>query len=196
MGACESSNADGNRRARTRGQGNNKSKRTATKMPKLKTADLDDSHQFDEQEIDKREEILRRGVKKELQKMIDNYGDDINEYTFGQNKTLLLEACIVCPNPAVVDMIMEKGADIDKEEYQTGNTAIFLSALDLKVDFVKTLLKYQPNLQHKNHSNQNIFQFLEFQLIEQRQRLGRDLTYDESEKFEEIKNMLMEQAGM
>ena len=196
MGACESSNADGNRRARTRGQGNNKSKRTATKMPKLKTADLDDSHQFDEQEIDKREEILRRGVKKELQKMIDNYDDDINEYTFGQNKTLLLEACIVCKNPAVVDMIMQKGADIDKEEYQTGNTAIFLSALDLKVDFVKKLLKYQPNLQHKNHSNQNIFQFLEFQLIEQRQRLGRDLTYDESEKFEEIKNMLMEQAGM
>ena len=196
MGACESSNADGNRKARTRGQGNNKSKRTATKMPKLKTADLDDSHQFDEQEIDKREEILRRGVKKELQKMIDNYDEDINQYTFGQNKTLLLEACIVCPNPAVVDMIMEKGADIDKEEYQTGNTAIFLSALDLKVDFVKKLLKYQPNLQHKNHSNQNIFQFLEFQLIEQRQRLGRDLTYDESEKFEEIKNMLMEQAGM
>ena len=196
MGACESSNADGNRRARTRGQGNNKSKRTATKMPKLKTADLDDSHQFDEQEIDKREEILRRGVKKELQKMIDNYDEDINQYTFGQNKTLLLEACIVCPNPAVVDMIMEKGADIDKEEYQTGNTAIFLSALDLKVDFVRKLLKYQPNLQHKNHSNQNIFQFLEFQLIEQRQRLGRDLTYDESEKFEEIKNMLMEQAGM
>ncbi len=196
MGACESSNADGNRKARTRGQGNNKSKRTATKMPKLKTADLEDSHQFDEQEIDKREEILRRGVKKELQKMIDNYDDDINEYTFGQNKTLLLEACIVCPNAAVVDMIMEKGADIDKEEYQTGNTAIFLSALDLKVDFVKNLLRYQPNLQHKNHSNQNIFQFLEFQLIEQRQRLGRDLTYDESEKFEQIKNMLMEQAGM
>ena len=196
MGACESSNADGNRKARTRGHGNNKSKRTATKMPKLKTADLDDSHQFDEPEIDKREEILRRGVKKELQKMIDNYDEDINQYTFGQNKTLLLEACIVCPNPAVVDMIMEKGADIDKEEYQTGNTAIFLSALDLKVDFVKKLLKYQPNLQHKNHSNQNIFQFLEFQLIEQRQRLGRDLTYDESEKFEEIKNMLMEQAGM
>ena len=55
MGACESSNADGNRKARTRGQGNNKSKRTATKMPKLKTADLDDSHQFDEQEIDKSE---------------------------------------------------------------------------------------------------------------------------------------------
>ena len=196
MGACESSNADGNRKARTRGHGNNKSKRTATKMPKLKTADLDDSHQFDEQEIDKREEILRRGVKKELQKMIDNYDDNINDYTFGQNKTLLLEACIVCSNPAVVDMIMEKGADIDKEEYQTGNTAIFLSALDLKVDFVRKLLKYQPNLQHKNHSNQNIFQFLEFQLIEQRQRLGRDLTYDESEKFEEIKNMLMEQAGM
>ena len=36
-------------------------------------------------------------------------------------------------------MIMEKGADIDKEEYQKGNTAIFLSAVDLKVDFVRNL---------------------------------------------------------
>ena len=56
-------------------------------------------------------------------------------------------------------MIMEKAADIDKEEYQTGNTAIFLSAVDLKVDFVRNLLKYRPNLQHRNHNNQDIFEF-------------------------------------
>ena len=190
MGACESSNADGNRKARTRGQGNNKNKRTATKMPKLKTADLDDSQQFDEQEIDKREEILRRGNKKELQKMIDNYDADINEYTFGQNKTLLLEACIVCPNPAVVDMIMEKGADIDKEEYETGNTAIFLAAVDLKVDFVRELLKHQPNLEHKNHANENIFEFLDSYLLEQRRKFGREMTDDEMRRFNEIKAML------
>ena len=199
MGACESSNADGNRKARARsrgGEGSGKAKRTATKMPKLAKADLDSSRQVEEQEVDERDEILRRGQKKELQKMIDNYDADINDYTFGQNKTLLLEACIVCPNPAVIDMIMEKGADIDKEEYQTGNTAIFLSALDLKVEFVKNLLRYQPSLQHRNHSRQNIFDFLKFQLFEQRQKIGRDLTEDENEKYLEIENMLNQYAGM
>lgn len=198
MGACESTNADGNRKAkaRSRGEGVKKSKRTGTKMPKLATADLDSSRQVEEQDVDEKDEILRRGQKKELQKMIDNYEYDINDYTFGQNKTLLLEACIVCNNPAVIDMIMEKGADIDKEEYQTGNTAIFLSALDLKVDFVRNLLKYHPNLQHRNHSRQNIFDFLKFQLFEQRQKIGRNLTDDEREKYLEIENMLNENAGM
>ena len=194
MGACESSNADGKRKARGRGEGIQKNKRTATKMPKLTKADLDSSHQIDEEEIDKRVEILKRGQKKELQKMIDNFEDDINDYAFGTNKTLLLEAVISCPNPAVIDMIMEKGADIDKEEYQTGNTAIFLSAVDLKVDFVRDLLKYQPNLQHRNHNNQDIFDFLDFQLFKQRQKIGREMTQDEKQKYDEILNMLQEYA--
>ncbi len=195
MGACESSNADGKRKARGRGEGISNAKRTATKMPKLAKADLDSSRQVEEEEIDQRVEILRRGQKKELQKMIDNYEDDINDYSFGTNKTLLLEAVINCPNPAVIDMIMEKGADIDKEEYQTGNTAIFLSALDLKVDFVRNLLKYQPNLHHRNHAKQDIFDFLDFQLFQQRRKIGREMTEDENEKYNEILNMLKEYAG-
>ena len=126
--------------------------------------------------------------------MIDNYEDDINDYSFGTNKTLLLEAVINCPNPAVIDMIMEKGADIDKEEYQTGNTAIFLSAVDLKVDFVRNLLKYQPNLHHRNHAKQDIFEFLDFQLIQQRAKIGREMTEDENEKYNEICDMLKKKA--
>ena len=156
---------------------------------------MDSSQQVEEEDLDKRVEILRRGQKKELQKMIDNYEDDINDYSFGANKTLLLEACINCPNPAVVDMIIEKGADIDKEEYQTGNTAIFLSAVDLKVDFVRNLLKYQPNLDHKNHNNQDIFEFLDYQLFQQRQKLGREMDEDEKEKYNEIENMLRDYVG-
>ena len=195
MGACESANADGNRKARSRGEGIGKNKRTATKMPKLAKADTDSSRQIDEEEeTDKRVEILRRGQKKELQKLIDNYEDDINDYSFGTNKTLLLEAVINCPNPAVIDMIMEKGADIDKEEYQTGNTAIFLSAVDLKVDFVRNLLKYRPNLRHKNHNNQDIFDFLDFQLFKQRQKIGREMTEDEKKCYDEIESMLREYA--
>ena len=193
MGACESSNADGNRRARRENAG--KTKRAATKMPKLATADLDSSRQIEEEETDKRVEVLRRGQKKELKKLIDNYEDDINDYSFGTNKTLLLEAVMNCPNPDVIDMIMEKGADIDKEEYETGNTAIFLSAVDLKVDFVKNLLKYDPNLHHRNHSKQDIFEFMDYQLIEQRQKIGREMTEDEKERYAEIENMLRNYAN-
>ena len=62
--------------------------------------------------------------------MIDNFDEDINSYVFGQNKTLLIEACIVCPNSEVIDLIMEKGANINCQEYQTGNTPIFITSLD------------------------------------------------------------------
>ena len=113
--------------------------------------------------INQIEQALRSGNQNEIQSLLNNIRDqDIDEYIFGQNKKILLEYVIVCPNPAVVDMIMRKGADINKEEYQTGNTALFLSALDLKVEFVQALLKYNPNFQHKNHKSQNIFDFLTF----------------------------------
>ena len=194
MGACDTSN-NSKHKNRNKGKVNLETKRSATKYPKLIKADLDDSQQMSEHDLDQRDEILKRGNKKELQKMIDNYEGDIDEYNFGQNKTLLLQACMICPNPDVIDMIMQKGADIDKEEYQTGNTALFLSAVDLKVKFVEKLLNHNPNLQHRNHARQNIFDFLNFQLFEQRQKIGREMTEDERDKYQEIENMLNDYAG-
>ena len=166
------------------------------RVPKIGVEDQYKFNEIEEPELDNRDDILRRGNKKELQIMANNYPDDINEYSFGNNRTFLLEACIVCPNHCIIDMIMEKGADIDKEECNTGNTPIFLSALDLKVSFVRELLKYHPDLQHRNHANQDIFQFLNNKLIEQRKNIGRDLTYDEREKYEQIINMLKEQINI
>ena len=196
MGVCDSSNEgkqkNNKKRNQTGGKGHNS---TQNKKTKLVEADLDESRNISEQDIDERESILRQGQTKELQRMIENYNEDINAYSFGQNKTLLLEACMICPNPNVIDMIMEKGADIDKEEYQTGNTALFLSAVDLKVNFVKKLLNYNPNLQHRNHAGQNIFDFLNFQLFEQRQKIGRELTDEERDKYQEIENMLNDYVG-
>ena len=196
MGVCDSSNEgkqkNNKKRNQTGGKGHNSTK---NKKTKLVEADLDESRNISEQDIDERESILRQGQTKELQRMIENYNEDINAYSFGQNKTLLLEACMICPNPNVIDMIMEKGADIDKEEYQTGNTALFLSAVDLKVNFVKKLLNYNPNLQHRNHANQNIFDFLNYQLFEQRQKFGREMTNDERDKYQQIENMLNDYAG-
>ena len=197
MGVCDSSNDGKNIKKKRRKQNNieEQKQKPRKKNHELVKADLDDSRHMSEQDLDEREEILKRGKKKELQNMINNYSGDINDYSFGQNKTLLLQACMTCPNANVIDMIMQKGADIDKEEYQTGNTAIFLSAVDLKVDFVKKLLNYNPNLQHRNHAGQNIFDFLNFQLFEQRQKIGRELTDEERDKYQEIENMLNEYVG-
>ena len=161
---------------------------------KIKRIDSDSSIQRDSKSIDNREQILKRGRINELKKMIDDYDEDINAYTFGQNKTLLLEACNVCPNPEVIELIMNKGADIDKEEYHTGNTAIFLSALDLKDDFVEKLLEYNPNLLHKNHEQQDIFEFLNFFLIEQRKSINRELMKKEKVKYDKILKLLKKKA--
>ena len=181
MGVCISSN---------NGKKKKNDRQKETKIPKLVKANLDDSHIISERKLDKREEILERSDKEELQKMIDDCKEEIDKYTFGQNKTILLQACMKCKNPEVIDMIMAKGADIDKEEYQTGNTAIFLSAVDLKVDFVKKLLNHNPNLQHRNHAGQNIFEFLNYHLFEQREKIGREMTEEERDKYQEIENML------
>ena len=195
MGVCNSSNEQKHKNNPNR-QEVNKDHRGTKKSRGLVKADLDDdSHQISENSIDQRDKILKRGQRKELQNLIDNYNEEIDDYAFGQNKTLLLQACMTCPNPDVVDMIMAKGADVDKEEYQTGNTALFLSAVDLKVDFVRKLLNYNPNLQHRNHAGQNIFDFLNFQLFEQRQKIGREMTDEERDKYQEIENMLNDYVG-
>jgi len=205
MGACDSGDSHKFRKQRRPGEEiiprpsspeRQKSTNPRNINPEIKFEDSDDSNQLEEPELDNRDDILRRGNKKELQIMVDNYPDDINEYSFGKNRTFLLEACMVCPNHCIIDMIMKKEADIDKEELNTGNTAIFLSALDLKVSFVRELLKYRPNLQHRNHDNQDIFQFMNDKLIEKRKNIGRELTYDEHEKYEQIINMLKEHIGI
>jgi len=161
---------------------------------KLEKADLNSSsiNEDEIEEKDKFKKILKRGEKEELQTLIDNFTDDINSYAFGENKTLLLEAVIICPNPDIIDIIMKKNADINKGEFQTGNSPIFLCALDLKVEFVERLLKYKPNLKQRNKAGQNIFEFLNYQLFEQRKKFGRELTEEENGKYEKIEEMLQD----
>ena len=193
MGAqcCGSVNDNKAQNRRRKNQNNQEEEEDPPKKgTKIKRIDSESSIQRDSKSIDNREQILKRGRINELKKMIDDYDEDINAYTFGQNKTLLLEACNVCPNPEVIELIMNKGADIDKEEYHTGNTAIFLSALDLKDDFVEKLLEYNPNLLHKNHEQQDIFEFLNFFLIEQRKSLNRELIKKEKIKYDKILRLL------
>ena len=117
--------------------------------------------------------ILIEGNDRQLQKMIADYKYDIDDYNFDNNKTLLIQACYLCPNPNVVDMIMKKGANINKEEYNTGNTALFVSASRLKTDFVQKILNYNPNLQHRNHLRQNIFEYFEDEVQKRNSNLSQ-----------------------
>ena len=182
MGVCCGANEGKNK--------HNSEHRKNGEMKQLEKADPNASHQIDVKDIDSRVKVLGRGIEPELEHMINNYDEEINAYIFGQNKTLLLQAVITCPNPKVVDMIMKKGANVDMIELQTGNTALFLSAVDLKVEFVRELMKYHPNLSHRNNLNQDIFEFLQFQLYDQRRSMCRELTADEKQKYDKIIQIL------
>ena len=143
------------------------------------------------QTSDKRSRTLQRGNVLEMQAMLSDYpSSEINEYTFSNSRTLLIEAIIKCPNVSIIKMIMDKGANIDIPELATGNTALFLSALDLKIEFVEELLKYNPNINHVNKEGMNIFDFLHFYIFEQRKALGREVTQKEEELYKKIIELL------
>lgn len=162
----------------------------------LAKADPNASQALDIKDIDAKIRTLKSGNLKEIEEMIDQSNDEINSYCFGSNKTILLEAAMVCPNPKVVDLIMKRGAGINYKEKETGNTAIFLCAIDLKVDFVRVLLNYNPDLTHKNYAEQTIFEFMHFQLYDQRRSLKREMTRDEKENYDAIMSLLKEHAGI
>jgi hypothetical protein len=143
------------------------------------------------QTSDKRSRTLQRGNVPEMQAMLSDYpSSEINEYTFSNSRTLLIEAVIKCPNVSIIKMIMDKGANIDIPELATGNTALFLSALDLKIEFVGEILKYNPNIKHINKEGMNIFDFLHFHIFEQRKALGREVTQKEEELYKKIIELL------
>ena len=87
--------------------------------PQLQTADTRGTVQMhsrmDLRDIDERIKVLQGGNINELEDMIINFDEDINAYVFGQNKTLLLEAVIKCPNYQVVRLIMSLRALRERE---------------------------------------------------------------------------------
>ena len=97
MGACCSTPHNTNKHSRITDQ---------KQKSELDKADPNASQQIETNEINKREKILRRGLAHELETLVNDFDEDINSYIFGQNKTLLLEACIVCPNPDIIDFIL------------------------------------------------------------------------------------------
>ena len=75
MGVCDSSNEGKQKNNKKRNQPGGKGHSTQNKKTKLVEADLDESRNISEQDIDERESILRQGQTKELQRMIQNYSN-------------------------------------------------------------------------------------------------------------------------
>jgi ankyrin repeat protein len=131
-----------------------------------------------------------------LEEILQSQNIDVNDYN-NTNKNFFHDALIKSNKVEVIEMLInKKRADINLPEQQTGNTPIFLAAIDLKVDFVKLLIKHNPNIYHLNEEKQNVIDFLREwnnELIEgakRRSSLKRGLSEEEKENFDEILNLL------
>jgi ankyrin repeat protein len=140
---------------------------------------------------------IRNGDVRIIQGMISNGEIDVNDYIFGSNKTILHEAVLSGNSADLVECVLDNKADINLPEKETGNTALFLAGLDLKVDMVKVLVKYRPDLKIKNNNNQDIFQCLKSTLVNKDNKNGgyykkAEMTNEEHEKYRLILEILSE----
>ncbi len=130
-----------------------------------------------------------------IQKILNTQNIDVNDYN-KTNKTFFIEAIMKTEKTEIIEyLVVEKKANINLPEQQTGNTPIFLASVDLKINIVKLLLKHNPNIHHLNEENQNVIDFLkdwnnENEGMKRRSSLKRDLSLEEKEKFDGILNML------
>lgn len=159
MGACQSSNA-------------NKSKKTRAKLSnisKVQDADVESSfnhgyinqlnHKSNKNDLNFLQTIISTNDIDKLQKLISNNELPLNDYIFS-NKTVLHFA-VQRANTSTVELLLLNGSNVDKPELETGNTALFLAALDLNLEMVVCLLKFNPNIGVVNKSNQNVINLLE-----------------------------------
>ena len=133
---------------------------------------------------------LKTGNTKLLQDMIDNGQINVDDYAFGGDKTVLHEAVQISDSPDVIDLLLKNKADVNAIEKETGNTALFLASLDLKVELVKVILKYRPHIQHTNFKGQDVFAFLNENLIEKKGVKKTDLTKEQLDRLQDILEQL------
>ncbi len=187
MGACCSSTNKSDRR---------QTKSNKSNQNKLKVEEIPDERSFvDDKNANSKEKpiqmFLKTGNTRALQEMIDRKEINVDEYIFGgSDKTLLHEAVQTSDSWQIVETILNNRADVNAVEKETGNTALILAALDLKVDIVKSIIKFNPNISIKNRKNQDIFQFLNDYLIEKKGIKKTDLTSEQKEKLQKIIELL------
>jgi len=136
---------------------------------------------------------LRTGNTRLLQELIDRQEINVNDYIFGgSDKTLLHEAVQISESSQIVETVLNNKADVNALEKETGNTAIILAALDLKLEIVKTILKFNPNINIKNRKGQDIFLIINEYLIEKKGSKKTDLSPEQSQKLQNIIEILKE----
>jgi ankyrin repeat protein len=136
---------------------------------------------------------LRTGNTRLLQELIDRQEINVNDYIFGgSDKTLLHEAVQISESFQIVETVLNNKADVNALEKETGNTALILAALDLKLEIVKSILKFNPNINIKNRKGQDIFLIINEYLIEKKGSKKTDLTPEQSQKLQNIIEVLKE----
>jgi ankyrin repeat protein len=108
------------------------------------------------------EHYIRTGDVLSLQKLIDNGDLLVNELTFDGGSKTALHVAVQNPHKSVVELLLNNGSNVNIPELNTGNSAIFMAAIDFKVDYVDLLLiSSSINLTLRNNNNKDILEFLE-----------------------------------
>jgi len=194
MGACCESTSHNNKKS-TQEQIQDKRKSKINGDVKIDT-NLDESHSSNKLEKASTVNCLITGNVPELEKILDAQKLDVNDYN-NSNKNFFHDAIMKTNKVEIIEMLIKKRkANINLPELQTGNTPIYLAAVDLKLDIVLLLLKYKPNIYHLNEDQQNVIDFLrewnnELREGEKRRSsLKRELSPEEKVNYEQIINAL------
>jgi ankyrin repeat protein len=139
------------------------------------------------------ERYLIEGNTTKIRELIEKREIDVNAYDYeGSIMTILHKAVQKSDNPELIELILSKGAYVDAEEKETGNTALMIASIDYKDEIVKVLLKYSPNLEQKNKKEQTIFTFLKFFFSDKQGIKQTDLSPDQKFRVDKILRMLNE----
>ena len=139
------------------------------------------------------ERYLIDGNTKKIRELIEKREINVNSYDYeGSIMTILHKAVQVSEDPELIDLILSKGANVDLEEKETGNTPLMIASIDYKDEIVKVLLKYSPDLEKQNKKGQNIFSYLKYFFNDKQGIKQTDLSPDQKYKVDRIVRMLNE----
>lgn len=136
-------------------------------------------------EPNKIELAIKNGDIDELRSYYNN--NEITKDTkLGMNMCILHYAVLKSNESGIIELILNKGSNIDEQETETGNTALFFASVDLKENIVGLLLKHNPDIDHKNNNGDDIFKFLEkvWEIKRDNNRIIEDNNYDSNEQVE------------
>jgi ankyrin repeat protein len=108
------------------------------------------------------EAFLRDGDIKTIQGLINDGEFGVNDLIFDGGSKTALHIAIQNPHKSVVELILNKGADVNIPELNTGNSAIFMAAIDFKLEYVDLLFNTNKvNFELRNNNGKDIFEYLE-----------------------------------